>query len=174
MNRETIMTISGNLVQDPVIREFDSGAAVTNFRVASSARRYDTGAGDWIDGSSVYLSVSCWGALAVRAHESLSKGKAVIVNGSLRTVEYIGSDGLRKSTMELKAHDIGLSLSRQSAAYCPTSTEENSDESDKGEDDFFLTEKDKSSTGLMEYVEEIESSQESSAPKKKQAKSPLV
>lgn len=83
MTRETVMTISGNVVNEQILREFDSGSVVVNFRIASNARRYDTHVKDWVDGSSLFLSVSCWGQLALCAYKALVKGKAVIVTGSL-------------------------------------------------------------------------------------------
>ena len=41
MAGETVITIIGNLVDDPELRFTPSGAAVANFRVASTPRTFD-------------------------------------------------------------------------------------------------------------------------------------
>lgn len=58
MAGETVITVTGNLTDDPELRYTPAGAAVANFRVASTPRTYDKQAGEWRDGESLFLTCS--------------------------------------------------------------------------------------------------------------------
>ena len=58
MAGETVITVVGNLVDDPELRFTPSGAAVANFRLASTPRIYDRQSGDFKDGESLFLTCS--------------------------------------------------------------------------------------------------------------------
>ena len=57
---ETMMTIVGNVVDQPRRRETKNGHVVTNFRIASTSRRYDREQEKFIDDSTLYVTVTCW------------------------------------------------------------------------------------------------------------------
>ena len=71
MAGETVVTLVGNLVDDPELRFTPSGAAVANFRIASTPRTYDRQTGEWKDGESLFLSCSVWRQAAENVAESL-------------------------------------------------------------------------------------------------------
>jgi single-strand DNA-binding protein len=114
MAGETNMTISGNLVDDPVLRYTSSGAAVANFRVASTPRYKDQD-GNWKDGDALFLSVNVWRQHAENVAESLVKGQRVIVSGRLRQRSYEAQDGSKRTVFELEADDVGPSLRNATA-----------------------------------------------------------
>ena len=110
--RETPVTVVGTLVSDMRPRRVGpDGTLVLNFRVACNERRFDKVSESWMDGESLYLSVSCWRRLAENA-ASLVKGDPVIVRGKLRTREWTTDQGERRSVVELEANAIGPDLSR--------------------------------------------------------------
>lgn len=110
--RETPITVVGTLVSDMRPRRVGPDAAlVLNFRVACNERRFDKASESWVDGESLYLSVSCWRRLAENA-ASLVKGDPVIVRGKLRTREWTTDQGERRSVVELEANSIGPDLAR--------------------------------------------------------------
>ncbi|MGH3771063.1 MAG: single-stranded DNA-binding protein [Pseudonocardiaceae bacterium] len=113
--RETPVTVVGTLVSDMRPRRVGpDGALVLNFRVACNERRFDTASESWVDGESLYLSVSCWRRLAENA-ASLVKGDPVIVRGKLRTREWTTERGERRSVIELEANAVGPDLARCAA-----------------------------------------------------------
>lgn len=114
--RETTLTVVGNVVDTPQRRKTDGGHSVANFRIASTARRYDRGDGQWIDGDSLFLNVTCWRALAENVDRSVVQGDPVIVTGRLYTRSY-EVEGQRRSAYELDAHAVGLDLSRGTAQF---------------------------------------------------------
>lgn len=113
--RQTPVTVVGTLVSDVRPRRVGpDGTLVLNFRVACTERRLDKTSESWVDGESLYLSVSCWRRLAENA-ASLVKGDPVIVSGKLRTREWTTEQGERRSVVELEANAIGPDLARCAA-----------------------------------------------------------
>lgn len=107
---ETPLTVIGRIVTDPQRRRVGE-QEVMKFRVASNARRR-TGDGNWEPGNSLFVTVNCWGKLATGVGASLAKGDAVIVVGQVYTSEYEDREGVRRSSMELRANAVGPDLSR--------------------------------------------------------------
>jgi single-strand DNA-binding protein len=107
---ETPLTVIGRIVTDPQRRRVGE-QEVVKFRVASNARRR-TGDGTWEPGNSLFVTVNCWGKLATGVGASLAKGDAVIVVGQVYTSEYEDREGVRRSSMELRATAVGPDLSR--------------------------------------------------------------
>ena len=60
MAGETVITVVGNLVDDPELRFTPSGAAVANFRIASTPRIFDRQSNEWKDGEALFLRASVW------------------------------------------------------------------------------------------------------------------
>jgi single-strand DNA-binding protein len=107
---ETPMSIVGNIVNDP-IRRTVGDQEVMKFRVASNSRRRGAD-GTWEAGNSLFVTVNCWGRLVSGVGASLGKGSAVIVVGNVYTSEYEDRDGIRRSTLEMRASAVGPDLSR--------------------------------------------------------------
>jgi len=111
---ETPFTVVGNVITDPVLRRV-ADQQVYKFRVASNSRRR-TAEGQWEPGNSLYVSVNCWGKGLVKGvGASLGKGDPVIVVGFVHTSEYDDRDGVRRSSLEMRATAVGPDLSRSTA-----------------------------------------------------------
>jgi single-strand DNA-binding protein len=107
---ETPLTVVGNVVNDP-IRRAVGDQEVMKFRVASNSRRRG-GDGKWEPGNSFFVTVNCWGRLVSGVGASLRKGSPVIVVGHVHTSEYEDRDGIRRSSVEMRASSVGPDLSR--------------------------------------------------------------
>ena len=57
---DTNITVVGNIVADPELRFTPAGAAVANFRVASTPRRYNSQTNQWEDGEAMFLTCNVW------------------------------------------------------------------------------------------------------------------
>lgn len=110
MQGDTPITIVGNLVADPELRYTPSGAAVTNFRVASTPRRFDSQANQWVDGDALFLTCIIWRQAAENVANSLTKGDRVIVTGRLRQRSYDTREGEKRTVFEVEVDDVGPSL----------------------------------------------------------------
>jgi single-strand DNA-binding protein len=107
---ETPITVVGNIVNNP-FRQRVGDQEVMRFRVASNSRRR-TADGAWEPGNSLFVSVSCWGKLVTGVGASLGKGDAVIVVGQVHTSEYDDREGVRRTSVEVRATAVGPDLSR--------------------------------------------------------------
>lgn len=78
------VTIVGNVATDPHRSVTTSGIAVTNFRLASSQRRYDAATQRWVETGTNWYTIAAFRRLAEHAAASLHAGDSVIVTGRLR------------------------------------------------------------------------------------------
>lgn len=104
------VTIVGNLTADPELRFTPSGAAVANFRVASTPRVLDKATNEWKDGEAFYVSCSVWRQYAENVAESLTKGMRVIVSGRLKQRSYDTREGEKRTVVELEVDEVGPAL----------------------------------------------------------------
>lgn len=107
---ETPITVIGRIVTDPKRRSVGT-QDVVKFRLASNTRRR-TEDGSWEPGDSLFVNVDCWGRLVTGVAGSLKKGDAVIVVGNIHTSEYDDREGVRRSSLELRATAVGPDLAR--------------------------------------------------------------
>jgi single-strand DNA-binding protein len=110
MAGETVITVVGNLTDDPELRFTPSGAAVAKFRIASTPRTLDRQSGEWKDGEPLFLACNIWRDAAEHVAESLQRGTRVIVQGRLRQQSYETREGEKRTVYELEVDEIGPSL----------------------------------------------------------------
>ncbi len=94
----------GRLGADPEVRYTPSGAAVANFRIATSE--------SWNDKQgqrqerTEWHRIVAWGKLAELCGEYLAKGRQVYVEGRLQTRAWDDRDGNKRYTTEVQAREI--------------------------------------------------------------------
>jgi single-strand DNA-binding protein len=113
---EPMMTICGNVVDTPNLNKTKNGHLVANFRVASTPRRFDREKNTWVDGDTVYISVTAWRSLAENVAKSLQKGQPVVVFARFRQHDYI-KDERPHSVHQLEAVAVGHDLTRGVATF---------------------------------------------------------
>ncbi|MHB9860377.1 single-stranded DNA-binding protein [Streptomyces sp. YIM S03343] len=121
MAGETVITVVGNLVDDPELRFTPSGAAVAKFRVASTPRTFDRQTNEWKDGESLFLTCSVWRQAAENVAESLQRGMRVVVQGRLKQRSYEDREGVKRTVYELDVEEVGPSLRNATAKVTKTS-----------------------------------------------------
>ncbi|MEU9033644.1 single-stranded DNA-binding protein [Streptomyces sp. NPDC048352] len=120
MAGETVITVVGNLVDDPELRFTPSGAAVAKFRVASTPRIFDKQTNEWKDGEGLFLTCSVWRQAAENVAESLQRGMRVIVQGRLKQRSYEDREGVKRTVYELDVEEVGPSLKNATAKVAKT------------------------------------------------------
>lgn len=115
MAGDTTLTIVGNLTADPELRFTPSGAAVANFTVASTPRRFDKQTNEWVDDPTLFMRCSIWREAAENVAESLVKGARVIVVGRLTQRSYQTREGQDRTVIEMLVDEVGPSLKNASA-----------------------------------------------------------
>jgi single-strand DNA-binding protein len=121
MAGETIITVVGNLTDDPELRFTPSGAAVANFTVASTPRNFDKNTNEWVDGEAMFLRCSIWRQAAENVAESLQRGMRVVVQGRLKSRSYETREGEKRTVFEIEVDEIGPSLKFATAKVNRTS-----------------------------------------------------
>ena len=121
MAGETLITVVGNLTDDPELRFTPSGAAVANFTVASTPRNFDKNSNEWVDGEAMFLRCSIWRQAAENVAESLQRGMRVVVHGRLKARTYETREGEKRTVFEIDVEEIGPSLKFATAKVNRTS-----------------------------------------------------
>lgn len=115
MAGELTLTICGNAVADPELRFTSSGAALCNFTVAKTERKYNKATSEWEDGDKVFLRCTAWRDLGEHIAESVTRGTALVVVGNLKQRTYETKEGEKRTVTELEVSDIGPSLRNATA-----------------------------------------------------------
>jgi single-strand DNA-binding protein len=115
MAGETVITVIGNLTNDPELRFTPAGAAVASLTVASTPRFMDRNTNEWKDGDTLFLRCTAWRQMAENIAESLQKGARVVVQGRLKQRSFETREGEKRTVVELDIDDIGPSLKNATA-----------------------------------------------------------
>lgn len=107
---DTNITVVGNIVADPELRFTPAGAAVANFRVASTPRRYNSQTNQWEDGEAMFLTCNVWRQAAENVAETLSKGMRIIVTGRLKQRSFQTRESENRTVFEIDVDEVGPSL----------------------------------------------------------------
>lgn len=119
---ETYTTVIGTVISQPRRRQTAAGEDVFSFRMACNSRRLDKRNGEWVDGPTLYLTVSCWRKLIDGVMSVVAKGRPVIAHGQIKTNEYVADNGERRADLEMTATTVGLDLSRCAVSYLGATT----------------------------------------------------
>lgn len=92
----------GNLTRDPEVRQTPSGQSVCNFGLALN-RSFKKG--DQWEEATDFVNCVAWGPLGERIGQYLTKGRRVLVQGSLRSSSW-EQDGQKRSKLEVWANDV--------------------------------------------------------------------
>src|SRR3954465_8063179 len=110
MAGETVITVVGNLTNDPELRFTPRGQAVASFTVASTPRTLDRQSNEWKDGDPLFLRCTVWRQAAENVAETLHKGYRVIVQGRLKQRSFETREGEKRTVVELDVDEVGPSL----------------------------------------------------------------
>jgi single-strand DNA-binding protein len=115
MAGETPITVIGNLTGDPELRFTPGGAAVANFTVASTPRKFNTQTQEYEDGETMFLGCSAWRQQAENVAESLQRGSRVVVVGRLKSRSYDDREGNKRTVFEIDVDEVAPSLRNATA-----------------------------------------------------------
>ncbi|NKE09631.1 MULTISPECIES: single-stranded DNA-binding protein [Kocuria] len=154
------ITVRGFVATRPSLRQTFNNTHVSDFRLASTSRRYDADKGEWVDaGATNWYTVTSYRYLADNVAVSLTVGDAVLVHGRLKIREWTDNSGRKRHTVEIEATSVGPDLALGSAKYSRAgggrnngATQENTASGDQGvtstsNDDARLQESGNSLTG---------------------------
>lgn len=107
------MTVTGRLGKDPELKTSQAGKEYVRMSVAWQERQKDR-TGEWVDGPTVWLSVTAFGRQAGNIVASLKKGDHVTVTGRIQP-ELWSSDQGEQTVFTVTADSVAPSLFFQRA-----------------------------------------------------------
>lgn len=107
---ENVITIVGNLADDPELRYTPSGVAVANVRVAVNQRFFNRETNQFDERLDGFFTCNVWRDMAENVADSLKKGMRVVVCGRLRSRSYEDRDGNTRWVTEIEADEVSPSL----------------------------------------------------------------
>ena len=110
MATENIITVIGNLTDDPELRYTPAGVAVANMSVAVNRRFFNKETNAWDDKVDGFFRVNIWRDHAENVAESLKRGTRVLVTGRLISRSYEDKEGQTKWVTEIEADEVCPSL----------------------------------------------------------------
>lgn len=99
--------LSGNLTQDPEIRNTQGGKSFARMGIAINRRLKDGEATD-------FFNLIAWDKTAEFCSRYLKKGVRVLVEGRLQTYNYEGKDGTKKSGVDVIVENIEFADNKRS------------------------------------------------------------
>lgn len=103
----TPIAVTGN-VGSAEMRFTSSGKAALNLSVAVNRRRFNKQTNEWEDAGTDWYRATLWGAKAEAAVELVTKGTRVIVTGDLESREWDNREGVKQTSWEIRAQEIGI------------------------------------------------------------------
>jgi single-strand DNA-binding protein len=105
------VTIVGNVGRDPETRYTPNGRMNVSFSVAVN-RKWNDGGGN-LQETVTWFRVTAWGRLAEQLDKltqqgALTKGREVLVTGSIEQREWTAQDGTKRTNLEVTADDVRL------------------------------------------------------------------
>jgi single-strand DNA-binding protein len=117
---EAQLTVVGYVASTPTLIVTKAGQFVANMRVGVTPRRQDKETGQWSDGDTSYVTVTCWRSLATNVAACLRKGDPVVVKGRMRVRQFDDKDGNQRTAVEVDASTLGHDLTRGVAHFLRT------------------------------------------------------
>ena len=98
--------VLGNVTRDPEVRALPSGQQVTSFSIATN-RFYTSGAGEKKQ-EVEFHNIVCFGKLADISSRYLNKGSLVLIEGRIKTRNWVNSQGAKQYRTEIIAETMQL------------------------------------------------------------------
>ena len=98
--------VLGNVTRDPEVRSLPSGQQVTSFSMATN-RFYTSSAGEKKQ-EAEFHNVVCFGKLADISSRYLTKGSLVLIEGRIKTRNWVNAQGVKQYRTEIIADSLQL------------------------------------------------------------------
>jgi single-strand DNA-binding protein len=118
MFNEAQFSVAGYVASEPQYSRVGMGGVPKlTMRVSWTTRRVDPATGEWVDGNTSFVRVTCWRRLAENLATCLRKGEPVMLRGRLDVRPFTGKDGVRRISVDVDASYIGYDLTRGVASF---------------------------------------------------------
>ena len=94
--------LMGNLTRDPEVKFLPSGTAVANFGLAMN-ESYTDQQGERKD-TTCFVDIEAWGRQAEVVGEYFTKGKPILIEGSLKYDSWEAEDGTKRNRLKVRLY----------------------------------------------------------------------
>jgi single-strand DNA-binding protein len=94
---------------DPELRDV-SGTQVCNLSLAVTERKQNKQTQQWEDAATTWMRAAVWGPMGANVVQSITKGMLVNVTGTLSERKYTTTEGVERSSIEVRIETISPSL----------------------------------------------------------------
>lgn len=117
--RDINITLVGWVASDPtfVITRDGQGPPLSTFRMGQTPRYRDRTSGEWKDGQTEWFTVRIFNDAATTVARSIKKGQPVIVEGRMRTSEWVDKEDKPRTTLQVDANVVGHDLTLGIASF---------------------------------------------------------
>ena len=117
MFNEAQLSVVGYVASEPEFSRVGNSIPKLTMKVAWTTRRRESSSGEWVDGNTSFVRVTCWRRLADNLATCLRKGDPVLLRGRLDVRPFTGKDGVRRVSVDVEASHLGHDLSRGVAGF---------------------------------------------------------
>jgi len=112
---DAMVWMTGYVGGDVEFRTVKEEYTFASFRLACTPRQWR--GGEWVDGETTWIVVSCSRALAENVRSSIGKGDPVVGAGKLRTDRWTDGQGGAHERLVIEALSVGHDLSRGTSVF---------------------------------------------------------
>lgn len=98
------VVLMGNLTADPELKQTPSGVSVTTFGVAVERRFQNSDGQRDVD----FINIVCWRQTAEFVSKYFSKGKPILICGSIQTRSWTDNNGQKRYATEVVADEVSF------------------------------------------------------------------
>jgi single-strand DNA-binding protein len=117
MFNEAQLSVVGYVASEPQFSRVGNGIPKLTMKVAWTTRLRESSSGEWVDGNTSFVRVTCWRRLAENLATCLRKGEPVLLRGRLEVRPFTGKDGVRRVSVDVDASYLGYDLTRGVAGF---------------------------------------------------------
>lgn len=117
--RDIYVTLTGWVAADPtyVITRDGQGPALSTFRMGQTPRYRDRNTGEWKNAETEWFTVRVFNDGAHTVAKSIKKGQPVVVEGRMRTSEWVDNDKNSRVTLQIDANAVGHDVTKGIADF---------------------------------------------------------
>ncbi|MDO5750845.1 MAG: single-stranded DNA-binding protein [Rothia sp. (in: high G+C Gram-positive bacteria)] len=112
-----MVTIHGFVATAPTTRLMPSGAPVTNFRLGSTPRWFNSSTGSWQEGETNWYTVASFRRLAKNVQASVQVGQPLIVTGKIAIKNWTTKEGVPATAVNIEASSVGMDLNFGTSSF---------------------------------------------------------
>ncbi len=96
--------LMGNLTADPELKQTPNGVPVTSFSIAVERRFQSQNGQREVD----FINIVCWRQTAEFVSKYFSKGKSILICGTLQTRSWVDNNNQKRYTTEVVADEVSF------------------------------------------------------------------